>query len=456
MTAMDQADKIDHFSAINDDCVFSVLDQLALDDFCAVSRTCEKFKALTEKHFGRRFPDLLSTHVEIRERYGSYEFRQTDAYVKCFSRQINSVTIDHCKLDQRLFDFIKTRCAEKIKRISFNNCIFNAESHGLFPNILNNAEVVHFRCSARELAHLMVYCTQMKRLILQRMGSLYCIPRERFSSVETVELHETWKANYAEIRHLAAFLRKNPNLKRFVFNDSNCNYTTKCVLTLITENTNIDELFICLRWRWTEYLEQYLKEFKALDDRGNFKRLDVCIWLSEQLKYVAELLSLKKMTGLHLRNMTPDDLHLSNRTAEAAINLKILSLSYCKVTAKVADLAKILQNLEELQIYFPDEMSQVKELFTSFAGHSKNLSKIVYFSCSGMIVDKGKTAPEIIEARKKLSGACKLTIYLNESTTDLDVNVKSELVDIKRVAIRYHCDIADRINPFFLHAFKEL
>lgn len=60
---------------------------------CIINFTCKALQKLTQEHFQRKCPELVSKQMVIREQNGIVCFQQPDNYVKHFSRCIENVRI---------------------------------------------------------------------------------------------------------------------------------------------------------------------------------------------------------------------------------------------------------------------------------------------------------------------------------------------------------------------------
>lgn len=254
---------------------------------------------------------------------------------------------------------------------------------------------------------------------------------------------------------LATFLQRNPQIKRLTCRFPRNNDAAKEVLRVIIENSNIEDLFMYANGTSAmvnnggiSNFKLCLNELKALDNREQFKRLEIFLSADVCLENVVDSLSsLNKLTGLYYNRWL--DRCDGIKVVQSCIHLTVLELSHSKLSKEDADgLAISLRNLEELYLSYQPVYIEVLRSFVRHCKHLYKIGIILYFV--DMTELKENDVLELNKDRNKLDGARKLTIYWESFGNKM---ISSKLVDVKHTKLHYN-DSTDRPNPFMTKYFK--
>lgn len=429
----------DYFTDLNDDCIFKILEWLPLNDLCEISETCKKLKRLSGNHFYRKYKELVSKYITITDQSGRIGFWEDDKYLQHFSQQIENVCVSACRTDERLSQFMRARCAGKLTKVVFQICdwIKTGKFANDIQNILKDVEVGVFHVfTETEVAEILEYCPQFKYLNVFSYST--GLPaRKHYPMLESVGFHFDWCD--VDFDQLSTFFHQNSQIKRLkCYGPANAD-AAKRLLTAVAEKSGIEELFINI-FQWNFDLQLCLNELKALDDRHQFKRLEIAFSNNRVQNVAGSLSSMKKLVGLHVSPIQNLD---AFNGIQSFANLKVLVIRYdyheliphyMNLTKCVTNgLAQNLVNLEELYLLRHKSEYIDHESLLSFARYSKNLYKICL---SGRILNEGEMT-KLTTERNKLNGACKLAIYLYDRyDSDHEYGLISDLYDKNIAALR--------------------
>lgn len=457
---MERDENLDYFTALNDDCILELFHRLPLSDLCAVSTTCKKLKKLAGEHFHRKYPRLVAKKIAIgKNRSVDYEcFRISEysgQYANYFSQQIENVGIYSDKYNTQLVEFMQTKCSKRIKTILFmctrwdetfrtlmrkSVCaqkIFKniVTAHFVYPNFLHKEDQ-----KSLYLGDILDYCTQIKCLKVQDFYALHSLPSKSIPSLEALEYHISNR--YApDFEHLATYLQRSPNIKRLTCNVDFAN-AAKRLFAIVRETSSIEELFIQFNFIWSNDFELILDDLKTLNECEHLKRIECCVirrYNVDNTKMLEILSALTKLCGIHLIRMR--NVNQWVEPLQLIVNLKTLSFNGCQFPKETAsDLARNLPNLEQLRIW--NEHLNIGERWKAtfddcvkpFVRFSKKMRNI-FIETDSIFKDEYYDILELNEERKKLKGAHKLTICLqeNDDAAGGSYEKSSELVNIKRV-----------------------
>lgn len=480
--AADEQDELDHFTALNGDCIDELFKKLSIDDLCSASRTCIKLNQLAAGHFHRCFPERVSQPISIVNRTIKRSWyntiipciRQNENYVRCFSRQI-----EHVKVRNRqyclLIRFMQQNCSRNIMNINFGDRLWTKWFVLQIKPFLQNAETITFWFTSNrwfrsnpeiaslggiirhfpKMKHLHVYIDSPDAIEfeldetyehLESFSLEYQGPSEFWRRQSTID---NWHIN------LSRFFSLNPNVKRFNFRYKNQNKMitlAKRILRLVAEHSQIEELTMSM---YVQHAALFIDELKKLDKRESFKRLSLnVVQLVERNRGFPTLTTLQKLNRLCIGFVELDNRDLL--TAQSFVNLKVLAIDEPDNLPETYAInwAQNLSNLEELYL---DGMDAV--VMRTFARHSKKLNKMIVTECRGVPNVTRNDILQLDGERQGLDGACQLNLLLDEqleiSSVALVERANGRCVVIKRASVKYSLN-PKAYQDFFVFTVNEI
>lgn len=450
-TKMDQTvtQQMSVFKSINEEFV----EQLAMDDLCAVSEKCKKLQKLADRHFQTIYPTYPFKRITIQEENGVIGFQHSENFVKCFSRYFQDVVVIGMSREknEKFGQFIQTSCGTNLRSIVFQDCyLSNLFLEGI-ANHLRNIESMQllYQCyddkDKFSADDILKYCPRIRFLrICNPSEEIVRLPQEEYETLEELAFH---RIDSDQKTDLTNCLKQNPNIKKFICSmQYEQTDLVKFVLYAIIGTLNIEELFLEFNGDHIDFA-LIREELKMLDDRENFKRLEIKVTNFNKsvpaLKHKLDLPVMKRFSGFHLKywdERVLNDLGQRLSTFDAFVNVKILQIDSLAISHKLAtNLASNLPNLEEA--YFTRGSIAAGALnlhiFRPFVRHAPKLSKLFFLNVTGFDEDDYKIG-WLNEERKKLENekkSEKLTIYMNRDFMKIfrisNRSMETYLVNIK-------------------------
>lgn len=482
----------DHFSSLNDDCIYEIIKRLPLDDLCAISETCVRFNDLASDQFLRQYPGLLtSSELNIFEENGEIKFEPLENYERCFSQFVETVTIKNIDTNKHpnLAQFIRLKC-RNIKKLTFIRCLYHKTFGKEIQSALESVETVYFNCnyagiayenrvvnrSARDVQHdnksiclhsILKYCPKLRHLqLIPSYGVKFS--RKHYPALETVEFCSIDSWNSQNVWDgMAAFLQSNPNVKRIIcrlaasFGSGFQNFL-RWFTDIISDVQHIEELFFESRGifffrieNWTskkEFFSLWAKLMK-LSKRNNFKRLEMKFGFTEEFRHFTACTRVQSFSDLASDN-------IQAVIAAAFHNINILQYDRGVIERRNATkLAKELSSLEEVHFNSCGIDFKFEHNIVPLVRFATKLVKIVVLADDTVQRRKNLQLPNLTEERSKLDGATKVVIYLDvkwiaDAIILPEVGV-DDLVSIKAVkatATNKMCEY----NPLFVSSYEDI
>lgn len=234
----------------------------------------------------------------------------------------------------------------------------------------------------------------------------------------------------SKLGELERYFRQHQKVKRFVCRLIKPNNEWVTRMLKIVFHTEIEELFIYIHDNSKDKIDFTLlqSEFKKLDDRARFKRLELSMRMGA-MRNQFDLASVKSLKGLHFQTL--DDYDFTHESEKYVGGLSLLTeLTVLTIHDEVSELfvttlSQKLVNLEEL--HCQGKVSKIKKLIVPFARHSPKLRKIVL---NGAQLNKKKLNAE----RMKLKDATEIVIWMPEGRKlkpGTDDDTSNEMVNVK-------------------------
>lgn len=426
-------EQIDHFTPMNDDCIFEILSWLNLDDLCVLSRTCKKLRDIAVREFQRKYSQgkvlcILEKELPLPLEAPTY-YRTTvsvspnESYVKCFGRYIRNVFVSFSdrKLNLDLAAFMQTHINQLTKKIEFSrgNCYINESFAEGIKSILENVECVVFSvCHGNEnnfYDEILKRCKQLKHLEINLNVRLNCaqLPLHEHPHLQSFKCSIPDKRM---IENLDKFLKLNSTVKQIACsfgNDLPFVDIVNCFKVVAENSKNLEDVSFRME-QSSKNLTLIENELKLLSNSDQIKRYELV--LTDPYGYSEEnVAAFMFLTGFICDGRC---LPLIIQSQSPFTKLKILIFKNgIHVNKQIATHLSnmLLPNLEVLSF----EKAQIEEekfsdVLIPFVRHSQQLRKI-YFS--GYYLEKIQCSAKEIKIlnheRGKLEGACKLTVYLD-------------------------------------------
>lgn len=407
------------FSALNNDCILEIVDWLSLTDLYAISLTCKRLQNVCNEYFKCTYKRWI---VRV-DKKSDNEYQLTPVEKNKYFRSYSDVL----------------KFKEIIKNIftPHENSNYNS-NFGHLNEILSNIEHFYvFEYFDGMYENLIKKCNKIKylKIIVRIQKNLW----HQFwaASLPSLTYFEYWRIDSAENELTIQFFQRNPNIKAFSSNGS------KITIEWLKETgCKFDDLIIRDKSKNVNDVNNIIDDLHLLHKSQQFKRLH--LYCEERDHFLhprfTELTYLESIGVCCFSNYLSE---ISNALASLT-NLKVLvyyvrhmvnqeSSNECSTV-----IAKSLVNLEEVHTYSNE--------FISFVRHSPKLETIYV---GGFNSSWKGTLQQLDKVRRQTEGACKCTIYLEE-TEYLNAKHRSStdsygLIQIKR------SNTYEKKRPFTIH-----
>lgn len=433
-----ESEQSDNLTSLNDDCIFRILNQISLDDLCAVSETCKKLKRLAEIQFVKKYPRLASQSFGIDVDCGTIGFSSPQNYFRCFSRQMQGVSINvpSSYMNAKLLQFVKENCSKDLKNAFFYDINWPDEFRNGIEEYLQNVETLQF-----------YICDERKQFVDTFLRFFGIDRRQSRPFVKYPKLkHLKWHCDNLSL--LKTFFKENPTIKRFTCRINQYNVDWHKQMLKIVSRAAIEELFVEV-WVKTDF-SLMQRELKMLNQNEHLNRFEIQI-NADHLVNPIELAAVRSFTGFHMDNRKVYfDLDQHIPAFKMFVNLTVLDMRYFESENVAVCFAQNLPNLVEFYYDRHPDQSKVAKIVTPFVRWSKKLVKIVIV---GKGVENGEMSVFLLnEERKQLQGATNVIIYVLWSAVQNDPN--NNMVIVKPITILRNYEL-DCPNPFIEYEFIE-
>lgn len=404
------ASSVDHLTALNDDCISQILNNLDLRNLCAISKTCNKLRKLAAKQFQRKYPDA---HIILMEKNKQIFVKAIAPHMQCFSRVIGNICVTSSKrqtqLDTQLLQTHLQSTYENrvITAIQFSGA-FRSSFNDQIANTLQTIKSVDVSRAHRGCESILKHCQSVTRLMFK--GRQF--EANKYPSLEYLKIDFGSRNITSAVKR---FFQLNPTIKH-IDCSIHATYITQLVnilvefcknLEIVSLNAQIHHVF-----RVTELLYEPLK---MLDQQESVKEIRLTTDRALNVNALASH-TLKKLTHLNLNyyfSFGSIGSFSTQRTLgelDFFTNVHFLFLSCHEIKFNATDMAKKMPNLKEFHVKnYQRDFDVFNEVIMPFVTLSTKLEKIVAFDKS--IFDVNPIVPDG-DVRGSLSDACNLIIYL--------------------------------------------
>lgn len=393
---------------LNVDCCEELFEYLSLSDLTSFGGTCKRIRQYAGNWFRQNYP-----HIQIQiTKNGIYAIMiiEPSHHIKmnCFSQFIQNIVISHSSFE--CYRYISSNCNESLKEIEFYSIKIKPVEIECFKGILRKIETIKFiRCEIDGDAFETIFsaCDNMKHLSL-----VYRYERSSEIMIGTSNdwlLHKYPKLEHFElvtktkIFELPQFFQMNSNICTLSM-DSTCllmNY--KYML-----ESNIKLNVFLLNIYNPNSLNECFQLLNKLYEDGFYERLHLyeycCV---NELDHIDQLVPLKALVKLKISSA-------KIFTLSTLINLEELYIENANGVADWNELPKKLVNLQRISVY--EATSDDIFVFISRATKLntikiKDLRSASHYNRKTLVLD----VVALNNERRKLNGAQKITIYLDEN-----------------------------------------
>lgn len=411
---------------LNDYCLFDIFKWLPLNEFCVISETCQRIQKVATKYFTRKYPEKVSGQVTITRKMGQIDTTPKENYVKAFSHCFENIEI--CDLDDDVEDnelvaFIQSHCNEHLKKVRFEYGYIHASFGHFLKNILENVETVEI-CFCFQGTNFyedfLKHCKNLKCLVLKDHGR-NPIDDTLFGKYLKLEHFECDYNGSLKVETLKSFLITNRTIKSSVWNfydrDSNPIEYMKCVV----ENAiNTEKAILTLHYQWFSGVITMcgFRLFKRLTFSNCEEET-----LNQLLKVTESSLEEFYYGKTSLRFLVPK--------VRSLPNLKVLEcrLIDCAFGFKLNLSPKDFPKLEILRLSFYGPMPH--DTIAQFVRFTVNLKEIALDLHLHELLDLDIAI--LNSERKRLPGACALTISSYQGRSKENINVDNADYDLVKL-----------------------
>lgn len=448
-------DKIDYFTALDDDSILEIFQRLSLGDLWTIGETCKKFNELVKKSFKQNYPEIVSRQICILKRGKTFRLCRenrafgcsrsirykfgSEKYIEYFGRQLENIKLcfQGSEVSASLIEFIKSSCSENIRKICFDGLRLTSASYEKeFKDILKNVESVTFQhCSVglgMQLENIVNDLPHLKDLKI--LGHNFFLEKVDWQHIKCPKL-KTFTCTLGERKptaeDLTNFFEEHPTVKKFsCYMFQPMSDRLKTVINTVIQCKNVERLFIDINGHINFCSIE--KELKVLDKRDSFSALGFGL-LSHRVRNLHELASVNSLTALRfsIESNAANDLNQHFEALNLMPNMKTLWIDgYIENLSE--DLSLKLKNVEELLL---EETYKVKDDILRFVRNSPKLRQISIFESLHLTKDTCNIAM-LNRERKRLDSAVKLTIsitdYGNMSSYAKQQKTNYEFIEVQR------------------------
>lgn len=418
-------------STLNDDCIEAILRWLPLADLCSLSLTCKRAFQLTSRYFYRQYPDH---RMEVTNRLSGPVIKCSENYLKCFSSNIRSIrlTSEYWNLNPvHLFTFLRMHCSEHLRELEFDTINLKCKeihTYGKQINVqLKNLTTISFvNCTMYDIYHgFLQYCDNLTNLIVNDDESngkpCYIWLHKTYPHLESFVYYKADSlTNYPlfDDRTMIAFFENNPHIR---------NVASDYRIVWNISQTNIKLDYLVVRIKHKAFFGAIINELLSICKQKRIQRLQLVFSnISDEYstKMTDDLIKLGKYVTLELsfaiEEWRVDELQFIIEPLKLeqvpSFKVKSLHLEFCQQFVSDSyfhKLSEMMCDVEEIHLkpWWNEFIVNFRPSIGTFAARFKQLKTLVIHRIDPDIIPHD-VVEEMDIWRRKLSGACLLTIYL--------------------------------------------
>lgn len=379
------------------DCWEHILDYLSLKDIHAMGETCKPFNHLAGHYFREYLPNL--DYELVRDDVYPPPLADEFALRPDFYQFISKLKIQG--LSKKVY-ILNAETFSSLKMLIFEGIDLSETRLGYAQNVLKNIEYIELNCSlisSNIFKQLTIDCPKLTCLTIHCAGMEDIVINELFSQHYPQLEHFQIGLRNVQINQLKMFLEKHPKLKRF-----STNFKFLWINRNVLNETNVQ-----------------LNMLKVLVDEKNVPVNGFVNFLKALYEH-----SFYKQLHLSFEDCTDMDLNLCRAIYEfpalqkldldTDLNIDLSRLIYLNElyvhTLIENDLENVARSLIHLKRLVINEFA-VDQMF-SFIRHSKRLKEFIVDDIIDLDRNKILDLFAFNEERKKLVGACQISIGVQE------------------------------------------
>lgn len=399
---------------LNIDCFEAIFDWLSFNDLNSLGQTCKRLQQYT-LHYMRQNCIKIDAFSE------GDGIKLSDYFIRIdrFSNFIEKLSIYYGNTHQ--FQYIGSEC-KSLKEIRFVLISLNIRKISYIKSILSQIESIEIEncyINGNFCENFLKFCPNLKRLSINNLKIRHKNKKNwlqpKYPKLEHFELSHDGTVNFTE---LLMFLSRNPNINSFA-TDHDFHEDELYIEPELHSNVKLDDLII-LRDTALYQLEDS-HHFNQLYSQGFYKRFHIrgsklCRYLSN-IESATSLKALKTLTHTSCLDGSQCFCPLY------LINLKELNWYDPQMCGNIWNIAKTFLNLERVSFKhaFLDEIlpfvlhsSKLKEL--KVKRYYRQFGRNNEFDVNGKCFFKDNILDlkALNNERMKLSGACRVEIYVSE------------------------------------------
>lgn len=405
---------------LTDACFIKIFEWLSLQELNSVGQTCKHFQRLTDEYVRKNYPaTLISYNCDGSQVYG----RELNGIGRC---------TEHISIwgrDLEKFLIKRTKSPKSLKQIRLDSAHLPGHRIKWTKEILHQIEIfdlINCKIESTFYEHFLKLCVNLRRLRLKNVEFSTRTTHEWLQNeYPLLEYLEISLQKPSKIDELQQFFQQNPNIKRFSTNKSTL---WKNMEIISSANIKLDKLIIENDSGADQNTETMCKFLNQLYEYGVYKALH----LSGVFHKQETINAMASLRGLENLNVGVDSVNYDFTTL---VNLKELNMLWLSNLVDVNQLAKCLVKLEKICLWKASLCDIIPFVRYSSRLHAikihnfmNNTVQCKTYSCCNSALNK---------ERKKLIGACKVTIFIEENIILAakweQIKTKSKLVEIKRV-----------------------
>lgn len=410
------------FLDLNDDCLLIILEKLSPNDLCSISFTCKHMQTLAFAQFQREFPNeciKIKTNSSTRNQRSSVEFVATkSSYLKYFSKCIRNVELNGGNFEvERLFNFIKSKCCDNLKKLQMHLGGQIKTNHGeIIKDQLKNLESlsisgIHETSDVRN--GLLKYCENLKHFEIETERWCWNTKwmQHEYPSLKSMKISLSDAECFGKIfdDHAGVFFRINPQLK-----DISCT-GIKTTGYILRNCQNIKRLSVI--FEANDRFEDIYDELITYCKQSPIESLELDFSKNDKLKtltLITGLDSINPIRGLGLKMQNKSDAPIIIMNFKQLRKLKLVCEPWVQIPDEVLEnISKKLPLLEEFQIFaLWRPVFMLKKLLMLFVINSLSLNMLMFSFASREIDFTPNDLIELNRTRRTSAKACNMTINL--------------------------------------------
>lgn len=409
------------FLDMDDDCIETICNRLALDDLCSFSLTCKRVYNLTNRYFNRKYKNH---RMEIVNKSSGPRVTTGECYAKCFPSSIRNIRITSMYWNLNpinLFTFLRLNCCENLNELEFDTINFGAQqSYGdqIRVQLAHLTTISFINCTTFDIYNgFLRHCQHLEHLLVKeekpiRMNCAWML--HRYPHLKSLVYHASECYN---VPRLTEFFRLNGHIKNI-----GCSGNGPVLNSIANANITLDHL-----WLRIEHASLFGAIFERLQSMCQQKivqhlKLDFgwyVIFTPEMTSNLATLAAsntAKTLDGLSFASRELQLISYHPIVRQRFEHLRSLSLETAHpITDAIFHVLTVnVPNLEEIHFYpwwsgrFIDNF---RICIGILAAKLKRLNVIVIHQIDESLISSNSII-QMNVWRKQLRNACPSTIYL--------------------------------------------